>query len=111
MNRIGPMRHRIDIQRLTRTTNPSTGVVSETWATVHESYPASVRALSARELQAAGARQSEATVEFEMRADVTVNPDDRILFEGDVYDIEPPQLDPTRRRFYRIKASRNLTNG
>ena len=111
MNKIGRMRHYIAIQELTTTTDPVTGVQSETWADKYSSVPASFRAMSARELQAAGARQSEASVEFEIRADFTVDAGMRIVLDGDIYDVEEPLLDPTRQRFLRIRAKRGITNG
>ena len=111
-NRIGKMRHVITFQEKTATTD-SNGVRTETWANKSgfENIPASFRALTARELQAAGATRSEATVEFEIRADIDVTPDLRISFDGEVYDISEALLDGTRQRFYRIKAARGLTDG
>lgn len=112
MNRIGAMRHRITFQEKTITTGSTTGVTSDSWSNVSGGTVwASFRSLSARELQAAAARQSEAEVEFEIRADLTVTPDMRISFDNEIYDIEEALLDPTRKRFYRIKAKRNLTDG
>ena len=111
MNRIGKMRHRITFQELALTTDPTTGVQSEAWSDVGTVW-ASFRGLTARELQAAGARQSEATVEFEIRKPVfNVNTSLRIQFDGDTYDVEEALLDSTRQRFYRIKAKRGVTNG
>lgn len=111
MSRPGQMRHRITVQRNTETVNPATGVRSSSWADLYVGVPAAIRSLTSRELQAASARQSESSVEFELRAGLDINADDRIVFDGDVYDIEPPTFDETRQRRMKIKAARNLTNG
>lgn len=116
MKPAGAFRHLATIQSRSETVSID-GIRSETWAAktvdglAYANVPVSFRALSARELLAAGARQSESTVEFEFRAGLDIDPQDRILFDGKVYDIEPPELDPTRARFIRIKARRSLTNG
>lgn len=105
------MRHRATVQRKTETIDPATGVRSTEWADLHTNVPFSVRPLTVREMDAAAARQSEVSVEFETRPGLDIKADDRIVFDGEVWDIEPPALDPTRKRRLTIKAARNLTNG
>jgi len=105
------MRHRATVQRKTETVNPATGVRTTAWADLYADVPFSVRPLTSRELQAAAARQSEVSVEFETRAGLDIQPDDRIVFDGHIWDIEPPTLDETRQRRMKIKAHRSLTDG
>lgn len=105
------MRHRATVQRKTEVVDPMTGIRSTSWADLHANVPFAIRSLTSNEMQAASARQSKVTVEFETRAGLDIRADDRILFEGHVYDIEPPMLDETRQRRMKIKAARGLTNG
>lgn len=105
------MRHRATVQRKTETVNPMTGIRSTSWADLHIDVPFAVRSLTSSEMQAAAARQSKVSVEFETRVGLDIRADDRIVFEGEVYDIEPPTLDETRQRRMKIKAARGLTNG
>lgn len=105
------MRHRITVQRKTETIDPATGVRSTAWADHLVSVPAAIRPMTSRELQAAAARQSEVSVEFEIRTGLDIEAGDRIVFDGHIWDIEPPTLDETRARRMKIKAARGVTNG
>ena len=105
-----PMRQRITVQAKQETTGEF-GERKVTWVDVYTDIPASVRWLTARELQAAAARQSESTVEFELRADFDITAEHRIVFQGKSFELEPPIFDQTARRFMRIKASEGVTDG
>lgn len=109
--KVGQMRHVITVQEKSEATDSSTGVKSVTWSNKYSNIPAAVRPLTSREMQAAAARQSKVEVEFETRADYSITADDRIVFEGSNWELEPPTLDETRSRRMKIKAARGLTDG
>ena len=111
LSRPGQMRHRVTVQRATRTQDPNTGIESTVWNDHLTDIPAAVRSLTSRELQAASARQSEVSVEFELRAGFDITGEDRISFEGEFWDLDPPTLDETRQRRMKIKASKGVSNG
>ena len=111
LSRPGQMRHRVTVQRATRTQDPNTGIESIVWNDHLVDIPAAVRPLTSRELQAASARQSEVSVEFELRAGFDITGEDRIVFEGENWDLEPPTLDETRQRRMKIKAARGPSQG
>lgn len=93
--RAGDLRHRITFQALGPAQDPVTGEEIEGWATVWEKVPASVEPLSARDLIAAQAGQSEASGRMVIRYRPGVLPTMRILHRGDVYNIQgPPLPDP-----------------
>jgi len=111
LSSLGAMRHSINVQEYTETTNPQTGVRTRSWSDKYTDVPAAYRALTSREQQGASARNSEVSVEFEMHAGLAITAANRIVFEGDVYEIEPPTLDETRQRRMKIKAARGMTDG
>ena len=90
--RAGTLRHRITFQALGREQDPETGEEMEGWTTVWEKVPASVEPLSARDLIAAQAGQSEATGRMVIRYRPGVLPTMRILYRGDIYNIKGPAL-------------------
>lgn len=108
---IGDMRHYITVQEYTETVDPQTGVREQAWADKYVDVPAAFRSLTSNEQQAASARNSSVAVEFELHAGLTITAADRIVFEGDVYELEPPMLDQTRQRRMKIKAARGMTDG
>jgi SPP1 family predicted phage head-tail adaptor len=87
--RSGPMQHRINLQRLTRTADAS-GQPVETWATVATVW-AQVKQLSATERAARLQTSAEETRVFRIRADrryATVSPGGwRVLWRGRAYDL------------------------
>lgn len=93
--RAGKLRHRIVFQRPGQAQDPQTGEVIDGWETIWEKVPASVEPLSARDLIAAQAGQSEASGRMVIRYRAGVLPTMRILHRGDVYNIQgPPLPDP-----------------
>lgn len=93
--RAGKLRQRITFQAPGLTQDPVTGEQIEGWAMVWEKVPASVEPLSARDLIAAQAGQSEASGRMVIRYRPGVLPTMRILHRGDVYNIQgPPLPDP-----------------
>ena len=107
------MRHRITIERLVEgDPDPETGAPGESeWVTQYESIPAAYRPLTAREVQAAGARQAETTSEFEIRPLDDIKASDRIVFDGNVWEIDGIRFDETRQRRMKIGAHKGLTDG
>ena len=93
--RAGALRHRVTFQAPGLVQDPGTGEMLSGWETVWEKVPASVEPLSARDLIAAQAGQSEASGRMVIRYRAGVLPTMRILHRGEVYDIQgPPMPDP-----------------
>ncbi|KMN10194.1 head-tail adaptor protein [Pseudomonas weihenstephanensis] len=84
----GRLRHRVDIQSKVSGQDPVTGEVIEgQWVTVWARCPAAVEPLSARDLYAAQAAQSEAIARITIRYRKGVLPAMRILHRDKVYSI------------------------
>ncbi|MHC8396133.1 phage head closure protein [Pseudomonas sp. LB3P93] len=111
--RAGDLRHRITFQALGPAQDPGTGEEIEGWTTVWEKVPASVELLSARDLIAAQAGQSEASSRMVIRYRPGVLPTMRILHRGDVYNIQgPPMPDPVSGLEYlTILVAKGLNDG
>lgn len=111
--RAGDLRHRVTFQALGITQDPGTGEEIEGWTTVWDKVPASVEPLSARDLIAAQAGQSEASGRMVIRYRPGVLPTMRILHRGDVYNIQgPPMPDPdSGLEYLTILVSRGLNDG
>ncbi|CAI8769741.1 phage head closure protein [Pseudomonas serbica] len=93
--RAGRLRHRITFQSPGMVQDPGTGEMLPGWVSVWEKVPAAVEPLSARDLIAAQAGQSEASGRMVIRYRPDVLPTMRILHRGDVYDIQgQPMPDP-----------------
>lgn len=93
--RAGKLRHRITFEAPGLTQDPATGEELSGWVPVWEKVPASVEPLSARDLIAAQAGQSEASGRMVIRYRAGVLPTMRILHRGDVYNIQgQPMPDP-----------------
>ncbi|SDS42081.1 phage head closure protein [Pseudomonas prosekii] len=109
----GRLRQRITFQSPGLTQDPVTGEEIEGWTTVWDKVPASVEPLSARDLIAAQAGQSEASGRMVIRYRIGVLPTMRILHRGDVYNIQgPPMPDPVSGLEYlTILVSKGLNDG
>lgn len=93
--RAGKLRHRIAFQAAGLVQDPETGEMLAGWETIWEKVPASVEPLSARDLIAAQAGQSEVSGRMVIRYRSGVLPTMRIIHRGDVYDIQgQPMPDP-----------------
>ncbi|MCW8278920.1 phage head closure protein [Pseudomonas sp. PCH199] len=93
--RAGRLRHRITFQSPGLVQDPGTGEMLPGWETVWEKVPASVEPLSARDLIAAQAGQSEASGRVVIRYRAGVLSTMRILHRGDIYEIQgQPLPDP-----------------
>ncbi|WP_253637875.1 phage head closure protein [Achromobacter insolitus] len=81
----GKLRHRVSIERITRTQDPDTGAIGETWTEVAKVW-AAVEPLSAREFVQSAAGQSEVTARITIRTR-DIQATDRIIHRGTVYNI------------------------
>ncbi|MPS97503.1 MAG: head-tail adaptor protein [Pseudomonas sp.] len=89
----GKLRQRIDIQEFKPARDEVTGEFGESdWVDVWARCPASVEPLSARDVIAAKAGQSEATARIVIRYRPGVLPTMRIVHRGEIYSIEGPPL-------------------
>lgn len=111
--RAGKLRQRITFQAPGLVQDPATGEILPGWVSVWESVPASVQPLSARDLIAAQAGQSEASGRMVIRYRAGVLPTMRILHRGDVYNIQgPPLPDPdSGLEYLTILVAKGLNDG
>ncbi|VVN74057.1 phage head closure protein [Pseudomonas fluorescens] len=111
--RAGKLRHRISFQISGLVQDPETGEMLSGWETIWEKVPASVEPLSARDLIAAQAGQSEASARMVIRYRAGVLPTMRILHRGDVYNIQgPPLPDPeSGLEYLTILVAKGLNDG
>ncbi|VVO24089.1 phage head closure protein [Pseudomonas fluorescens] len=109
----GKLRHRITFQKSGLAQDPETGEMLLGWETIWEKVPASVVPLSARDLIAAQAGQSEATGRMVIRYRSGVLPTMRILHRGDIYNIQgPPLPDPVSGLEYlTILVAKGVSDG
>ncbi|PHM46502.1 phage head closure protein [Xenorhabdus miraniensis] len=90
----GRLRHRILLQHFVQITLPS-GQRRQEWQDVATVW-AEVRHISGRELLASGAALSETTVRVWLRYRPDVTSAFRLVFRGQVYDIQAVIPDPKR---------------
>lgn len=111
--RAGRLRHRVAFQTPGLVQDPGTGEMLPGWETAWDKVPASVEPLSARDLIAAQAGQSEASARIVIRFRAGVLPTMRILHRGDVYNIQgPPLPDPdSGLEYLSILVSKGLNDG
>ncbi len=111
--RAGRLRHRITIQEPGLVQDPGSGEMLPGWQTVWDKVPAEVTALSARDLIAAQAAQSEASGRMVIRYRAGVLPTMRILHRGDVYEIQgQPMPDPdSGLEYLTILVSKGVNDG
>ena len=110
----GKLRHRIDIEELVPVRDPGTGEFGEpAWVTRWPKCPARVEALSARDLLAAKASQSEATGRMVIRYRPGVLPTMRIIYRSEVYSIEGPPLEDAKSglEYLTILVSKGVRDG
>jgi SPP1 family predicted phage head-tail adaptor len=88
----GKLRHRVDFQTPGEVQDPASGEMVPGWLTMWARVPASVTPLSARDLIAAQAAQSETSARIMIRYRAGVLPTMRIIYRGEVYDIKGPAL-------------------
>lgn len=112
MSRAGQYRHRVDIQDWTEVRDPDTGGFTEDWVTVLENVPARIAPASGREFLAAQAIQSEIVARIVIRARPGLKAKQRILHNGDIYNVHAWLPDPESGKDYvSAPCSRSLNEG
>lgn len=109
----GKYRHRVTIEQRVDPPNRDPGDGSEIveWEVFVEKVPAEVLTGPGREFVAANAGQAETVASINMRWFPGLRPDMRILWDGLVYNIKPPETDSTGRREYRIQCTDGVNDG
>lgn len=109
----GSLRHPIEIQHLITMRDPETGEFGDPSWQVFANTWASVEPLSAKDLIAAKAAQSEATARILIRYRRDVLPTMRIVHRGQVYSIEGPPLedDKSGLEYLTILVSKGVKDG
>ncbi|QXH44277.1 phage head closure protein [Pseudomonas xanthosomatis] len=110
----GKLRHRIDIEEQNTPRDPVTGEYGEPqWVARWPKCPARIEPLSARDLVAAQAAQSEATARIVIRYRAGVLPTMRAIYRGEVYSfVGPPLEDPkSGLEYLTILVSKGVKDG
>lgn len=89
----GRLRHRVSLQRLQEARDQNTGAVITDWVELAKLW-AEVAPLSAREFVASQAVQSRITARITIRYREDITAKDRIVYRGQVYNIEGVLTDP-----------------
>lgn len=111
--RAGDLRHPIEIQQLTAVRDPSSGEFGEPAWQLFANTWASVEPLSAKDLIAAQAAQSEANARIVIRYRTDILPTMRIIHRGQVYSIEGPPLEDAKSglEYLTILVSKGVRDG
>ncbi|TRZ62978.1 head-tail adaptor protein [Pseudomonas alloputida] len=109
----GDLRHRIELQRKVTPRDPSTLEFGEPEWQLFAKVWGKVTPLSARDLIAAQAAQSEATARMLIRYRPGVLPTMRILYRGELYSIEGPPLEDAKSglEYLTIMVSKGVKDG
>lgn len=109
----GDLRHRVELQHKVAPRDPASGEYGEPVWQMLVAVWAQVSPLSARDLIAAQAAQSEATARVVIRYRPDVLPTMRIVHRGQVYSIEGPPLedDKSGQEYLTILVSKGLKDG
>lgn len=89
----GPLRHRVMLQEPVKSQDPETGAIIDSWDDV-KSIWAEVTPVSARDFVAAQAYQNQITSRIKIRYRTGISDKHRILFRGNIYNIEGVLPDP-----------------
>ncbi|MBK4414170.1 phage head closure protein [Enterobacter hormaechei] len=107
----GKLRHRVTIQEPVMVQNPETGAVNKTWRDLATVW-AEVSPLSAREFIAAQASQGEITTRITIRFRPGITRMNRILFRGEIYNIDGVLPDPkSGREYLTLPCSEGVNDG
>lgn len=109
----GDLRHPIEIQHKVSVRDPGSGEFGEPFWQPFANTWAAVEPLSARDLIAAQAAQSEATARVVIRYRSGVLPMMRIVHRGELYSIEGPPLEDAEsgRDYLTILVSKGVKDG
>ena len=112
------LRHRVAIQERVTVQNSSTGAVTTTWDNVWldsetelDSVPAEVLTGPGREFNQSGSEQAEITARINLRWFPGLTQKMRILWEGNIFNIQSIEMDATARREYRLKCTAGVNDG
>ncbi|WP_455424905.1 phage head closure protein [Dryocola sp. LX212] len=107
----GPLRHRVMLQEPLKTQDPETGAIVDSWVDVKEIF-AEVTAVSARDFAAAQAFQNKITSRIKIRYRTGISDKHRILFRGEIYNIEGVLPDPdSGLEYLTLPCSSGVNNG
>lgn len=107
----GKYRHRVTIEHQVTTRDPGDGSELVAWEVFQAGVPAEVLTGPGREFNAANAEQAETVARINMRWFPGLLTTMRILWDGRVYNIKPPETDSTGRREYRIQCTDGVNDG
>lgn len=107
----GKYRHRVTIEQQVTTRDPDDGSEVVGWVTFIEDVPAEVLTGPGREFRAANAEQAQTVARVNMRWFPGLTSEMRILWDGKIYNIDPPETDATGRREYRIQCTDGVNDG
>ncbi len=100
--RLGTLRDRITITRPTRTEDPRTGEITNTWEVVAANVPAAIAsAQTERETANKQTAITRATITIRYLPDLAGDTDARLIVDGITYEITAA-VDPDRRRRWLI---------
>lgn len=112
------LRHRVAIQERTNVQNSSTGAVTVSWENVWlddgtelDAVPAEVLTGPGREFNQSGSEQAEISARINLRWFPGLTQKMRIVWEGNVFNIQSIELDMTARREYRLKCTTGVNDG
>ena len=106
----GKLRHRITLQSLTETQNPSTGAITKTWADVATVW-GDVRFLGGLETLKADATTAVRKCSVRIRYLAGVTEKMRVVHEGANFDINNVSPDNTGRRYLDLACTAGASNG
>jgi len=109
----GDLRHRVEIQHLVPFRDSGSGEYGEPVWQAFANVWASVEPLSARDLIAAQAGQSEASARVVIRYRAGLLPTMRIMHRGELYSIEGPPLEDPKSglEYLTILVSKGVKDG
>lgn len=111
------LRHRVTIQEQIETQNSTTGAITVNWQTAIangvtlENVPAEVLTGAGKEMFQGEARQAEIVARINLRWFAGLTQKMRILWDGNIFNIQSIETDLTARREYRLKCSAGLNDG
>lgn len=112
------LRHRVAVQELIETQNSTTGAVTRAWenvlldsSTELDAVPAEVLTGPGREFMQSGSTQNEIAARINLRWFPGLTQKMRIVWDGNVYNIQSIETDVTARREYRLKCIAGVSDG
>lgn len=108
----GRLRHRVTIQARENIQDPITGESAIVWTDAWVNIAAAIEPLSARELIAAQAQQSEVTTRITIRTLAGLSAEHRLLHNGRIYNIAGVIPDPdSGQEWVTLPCSEGVNDG